>query len=227
MWLILATSCVTVAEDDGLVAWSGWVYSDPETSDETRLVEGTVSVCTEPFATEEQYAAEQPYDDYLGYWEVRVRPGVPVNVVVQPVEGRRTLWAGDTPTSTGNWFSGSLFSAGDVWLDSVLEMLTDEGDDWLARLDAGLVLVLGAPGNALVGCEDLLVTAEGGIPSIPACWALNEDLEPVRVEAGPVEWFLALVPPGEVSVGIGTSAERYRAEAGDVVMPWYLTGGEK
>ncbi|GDX81188.1 hypothetical protein LBMAG42_29990 [Deltaproteobacteria bacterium] len=227
MWLMLPLACAEVAEDDGLVSWSGWLYSGPESVEEARLVEGALTAWPEPFTAGEEREGEQPYDDYAGYWEVRVPADVSVNVRIEGAEARSTVWAGSTPGASGNWFAGALFAAPDVWLQEVLEGLSGEGATWLTALDAGQVLVLGLPANEALGCEALSITGEGGLPAAPACWSVDDEGVATRVTRGPITWFLALAPPGEVVVEIGTATERYRAEAGDVVMAWYLSEGAK
>lgn len=225
MWLMLPLACAEVAEDDGLVSWSGWLYAGAESVEEARLAEGALTSLPEPFNEGEALAGDQPYEGYEGYWDVRVPPEVPVNMRVEGTEARPTVWAGDTPGQSGNWFAGALFVATDVWLAEVLGGLTDDGAAWIAALDAGQVLVLGLPANEALGCEELSITVEGGLAAAPACWSVDDEGVATPVTRGPVTWFLALAPAGEITVEIGTASERYRTEAGDVVMAWYLTEG--
>lgn len=222
LWL---TACATPVEDDGLVTWSGWVFADGETSEEARFAAGHVTFWPAPFAESEPVAAEQPYEDYAGYWSVALPPTTPVLVRITGEATRPTIWAGDSPTADGNWFAGALFAVSDPWVEAHFERLGLDGDAWLAHLAAGEVLVIGYPANAEVGCEDLRVELVDGTAATTSCWLQSDDGEVAPVVSGELTWFAAHLPAGELRVAFGGAAEEYVAEPGDVVMAWYLSGG--
>lgn len=215
--LTLLAACEEAAAPSDEVSWSGWVYVDQD--DEHVLTEGAAEFW--PEGAEEPVAAEQPYiDDYPGYWEVFLSPGVPANVHLTGAAERGTWWAGDAPTARGNWFGGALFAVTDAWLRDVFDALGEDEDAWLAASAEGVV-VLGYPADSELGCAQLTVGAE-----VPLCWSVDEAgvIAPAAADTA-VTWFLALAEPGEVVVGMAGAEERWTAEAGEVILPWYLSGG--
>lgn len=215
--LSLLGACEEAAAPSDEVSWGGWVYVDQD--DEQVLTDGAVAFW--PEGAVEAVAAEQPYlEDFPGYWEVTLSPGVAVNVRVSGGTERGTWWAGDSPTARGNWFGGALFAVTDAWLLNVLDALGEDEDVWLAAAADG-VLVLGYPANAALVCGDVSIGAEP-----PLCWSVDEQgVTTPGAGEDAVTWFLALAEPGEVVVAVGGAEERWTAEAGEVILPWYLSGG--
>lgn len=226
MYVLLAlAACETPVVDDGSVAWSGWVFTGTDTTEAARFSEGAVTFWPAPYTDSAQVAAEQPYEDYPGYWSAALEPGAPVLVRLTSEATRPTVWAGDVPSADGTWFAGALFAVDDAWLEAAFESLGRDGDAWLARALAGEVVVLGYPANADVRCEELVVEPAEGAAVQPTCWRVDDAGEVEVVVTGEVTWFAAHVPAGAVRLVVGGAAEDYVAEAGDVVMAWYLTGG--
>lgn len=219
--VVLAGGCAESAAPTDDIAWAGWVYVDQD--EERVLTDGTVSFWEEGAA--EATLAVEPYpDDYPGYWEVALPPGVPVNVRLAEVSARTTWWAGDAPTSRGNWFGGALFAVTDTWLLDVLDALGEDEESWLAEA-AGKVIVLGQPVTEGILCGELAVGLADDLVQ-PSCFSTDEAgaITPAAAEEG-VSWFIGVSEPGEVLVTVGGAEERWTAAADEVILPWYLVGG--
>ena len=210
-------------EDDGLVSWAGYVYMDVDAPGEERLGEGSVTFWPSPFAADGQLPAAQPYEDYVGYWEVRVAPAASAMVRITSDLTRPTVWAGDAPEVDGNWLSGALFGVTDVWIEATFDPLSGDGDLWVDVAERGDVLVIGRPLNDSVECQHLTVTA-GGVEHQPGCWLEDETGAASVVTFGPISWFASSADTGEVVVSWLDGSEVYQADAGDVIMAWYLAG---
>ncbi|MSQ01180.1 MAG: hypothetical protein EXR71_04700 [Myxococcales bacterium] len=221
---VLVLGCEAVSEDDdGLVSWAGYVYMDVDAPGEARLAEGNVTFWPVPFVADAQLAGDQPYDDYPGYWEVRVMPAAATLVRITSELTRPTVWAGDAPEVDGNWLSGALFGVTDVWIEDTFDPLAGDGDAWVDIAVRGEVLVIGRPLDDTVECQHLSVIA-GGVEHRPTCWLQDDAGVTAAVSTGPVSWFAASASAGEVVVSWLDASEVYRADAGDVVMAWYLVG---
>lgn len=200
------------------VTWSGWVYASPEVGDETRLEEGFVTAWPEPF-TGDPVAAEQPYADYPGYWQLEVPPSIPLNLRLSGEGIRPTVWAGDSPGASGSWFSGALFAATDAWLEDLFDAVDGDGDAWVDAARQDQVLLVGAPADDSVDCATLEVNGEP-----PTCWVVDADGVVSRVREGVPSLFAAAVGAGDVVVAAGDAEEHYVADGGDVVFAYFFYG---
>ncbi len=220
----LLLGCDSVAEDDdGLVSWAGYVYMDVNAPGEERLAEGNVTFWPAPFLADAQLAAEQPYEDYAGYYEVRVEPAGSTLVRITSELTRPTVWAGDAPQVDGNWLSGALFGVTDVWIEDLFDPLMGDGDAWVDVARRDEVLVIGRPLNDAVECQHITIAAADG-EHRPPCWLEDDEGVAVVVTSGPISWFASSAAPGEVVVSWLDASEAYQADGGDVIMAWYLTG---
>lgn len=222
LWAVLA--CALEEESDTGVSWAGWVYAGLETSDDDRLVEGAVTVWAEPFDGP-QLAAAQPFEDYPGYWEAIVPPATPVNVRITSELMRPTVWAGDTPSTEGNWFGGSLYGLTDPELEDIFDALGENGDAWVAAVAAGGVVMLGSPAAEL-DCASIALIDGGGSSSPVRCWSADEEGGVAEVTEGAFSFFaVAVSTPGLLSLTLdGVPVESFASDAGDLVMAHYLWG---
>ena len=218
---VLLLGCESAVDPDADVSWSGWVYVDQDP--EQVLTGGTVDFWVDGWSG--AVAASEPYaEDYGGFWEVLLPPAVAVNVRVAQAGGRPTWWAGDVPSTRANWFGGALFAGSDAWLAMAFSSLGEDDEAWLSAAAEG-VLVFGYPANDGLLCGDLLVGVPAA-PEAPLCWVVDESgVLRVGEAADPVSWFAAMAEPGEVVVNVAGATEVWTAEAGEVILPWYLFGG--
>jgi hypothetical protein len=218
----LLTACNAASDAEAEVAWAGWVLVDQDR--EQVVADGGLSFWLE--GAEEPVEGGQPYEEsYPGYWQVLLPAGAPVSVRVDSAGAARpTWWAGDAPLTAGSWFTGALFAATDSWLGSLLSALGEDTEAWLAAGADG-VLVIGYPANEALVCGDLTVGASGTTTQ-PTCWSVDEvGVVRASAPADPVAWFVAVAEPGEVVVAMAGAEERWTAEPGDLILPWYLVGG--
>jgi len=223
MVLGLLLACAEPEAESGDVSWSGWVYLDQDS--EQPLADGSVEFWLA--GASEPILAEQPYaDDYPGYWAVVLPAGEAVNVRVSATGARSTWWAGNAPTADGSWFGGALFAATQSWIDTVFTSLGEDPDYWAPVFDEPAGIVLGYPANSEVRCGDIALWAplvELGV----VCWTLTADgtIAP-GADSDVAAWFAAAVPEGAVLLGVGSAREAWEVAEGELVLPWYLTGGD-
>lgn len=221
--LLLPACTVSLAteEDDGVVAWSGFVFSSPAVSEETYFGTGTVDFAADGA---EPVAGEQPYvEDYPGYWAVELPASVPVVVNLDAEAAWPTVWQGVTPGTDGRWLSGALFAADVAYMTELFAALPFPMGTTPSDLDeSGLVHVWGSPADTGWDCADVRVAE-----ATPTCFAIADDGSVTRVSSGEFDWFLAVdVAPGTIVVASGLGAEAaYAAAAGSVVMAHYFYGG--
>lgn len=221
--LLLPACTVSLATetDDGVVAWSGFVFSSPAVSEETYFGAGSLAFGADGA---EPIAGEQPYaEDYPGYWAVELPPSVPVVVSLASDTAWPTIWHGVTPGTDGRWLSGALFAADVAYLTELFAALPFAMGTTPSDLgESGLVHVWGSPADTGWDCADVRVA-----DTIPTCFAIAEDGSVTRVNSGEFDWFFAVdVPPGEIVVSSGLGAEAaYNAAAGSFVMAHYFYGG--
>ena len=227
--VVLAAGCTTPPVEDGLVTWSGYVYSAPQadalysrfadaaTGDET--VEFVPDAGAEGSAAEPVFATE-PYEDYAGYWSVDLPPST--RFTVRLSTSPAAVWRFASPDRDASWFAGALFGAEAEGVDALLTLL---GDSVRAPADSGMVTVIGAPwtgdDEAPWACEDVRVA---GI--VPSCFRVDDEGVVTAVVDGPLSYFVATsIPAGDVRVESGLGAEEtYPLVAGEVGMAYWFNG---
>ena len=235
--VVLAAGCAAEPLDDGLVTWSGYVYTSPQadvlfskfavgaTGDET--LEFVATVPAEDGAEDgaggiaaEPVLATEPYEDYPGYWSVDLPPSArfTVRLSTDPV----AVWRFWSPDRDASWFAGALFGAE---ADGVDALLTSLGEVVRSPADSGLATVIGAPWagdtEAPWSCADIRVAGVA-----PACFSVDADGVVSSVADGPLSYFVATdLPAGDVRVESGLGAEdSYPLAAGEVGMAYWFHG---
>lgn len=219
--LLLACSTTETTEDE-LVTWVGYVYGGDTTNADERLDQGKLWFDM----GDSEIKGEQPYEDYPGFWQFEVPPGVPGNVRIEGsisgVDARNTVWAADSPTKDGNWLGGSLFAATDRFIEDLFETLGEDGDAWLVSQDSVDVLVVGVPAEPSWHCGEVRLTVVEA-DYTPSCWVLNESGEFVAAAgAEPAVVFAAHVPAGDITLQFQSATELYPTQPGDVVLAYFL-----
>lgn len=200
------------------VNWAGFVYVGDGTDSEDRLSDGALSLTMADVTVD----GEQPYDDYPGFWEFVVPPGLPVNLRIEGSGALPTVWAGDTPTQDANWLGGSVFAATPRYVEDLFEALGEDGDDWVLGSDNIDVLVIGVPSDPEWTCGEVSLDVAGSA-LVPSCWLANSEGEytPVSGEAAAMV-FAAVVPAGELVVRFRDAVEQYATQGGDVVLAYFF-----
>jgi hypothetical protein len=225
----ILSACTAAPADDGLVTWSGYVYTSPQsdvlfsasaegaTGDET--LEFVADAGADGAAVKPILATE-PYDDYPGYWSVDVPPSTPFTVRLSTEPA--AVWRFASPDRDASWFAGALFGAEAEGVDALLMGL---GDSVRSPADSGLVTVIGTPWSGAEepawACEDVRVA-----DVVPACFVVDADGVVTIVQAGPLNYFVATdIPAGDVRVESGLGAEEsYPLVAGEVGMAYWFNG---
>lgn len=199
------------------VSFAGWVYESPSSTEaEAVLADATLTFDVAGALV----AAEQPYEDYPGYWAVALPSAAPFTLRIEGEGLYPSVWAGDAPRSDGSWFSGALFGAEQGFLD-----------DWLTTLAEGTGLSIGPLGgdNSHVWGYPL----DGSVWDCAAvrvadervhCFAVQEDGTLAEVTEGPLDYFFAFdLPPGDIVVDSGLGAvEVYPTTGGELVWAFWL-----
>lgn len=220
MWFLLACGDARGPRDPSdTVEYSGYVLSGP-TDTETLLTDGTAT-----FTPDEGEAveAEQPYEDYPGYWSAELPTGTPFTLRLAGSGAYPSVWRGRAPGADGTWFSGALFGAERTQVDTFLAGLDVPLGSSPAALGEGEVAHLwGYPWSA-EGWDCALLTVNGE-PAL--CYFQDPDTGSLtRVQQGAFTWFVALnLEPGGVVVDSGVGgAETYQVAGGDMVYAFWLT----
>jgi len=231
--VVLAAGCAVEPLDDGLVTWSGYVYTSPQadvlfsksavgaTGDETLefvavvpAEDGAGGIAAEPVL------ATEPYEDYPGYWSVDLPPSA--RFTVRLSTDPTAVWRFWSPDRDASWFAGALFGAEADGVDALLSSL---GEAVRSPADSGLATVIGAPWagdtEAPWSCADIRVAGVA-----PACFSVDADGVVRSVTDGPLSYFVATdLPAGDVRVESGLGAEdSYPLSAGEVGMAYWFHG---
>ncbi len=199
------------------VTYGGWVYDGP-------LYEGVIPEGTLTFAIseEEPVVAEQPYDDYPGYFLATLPRSQPFELRVDGVpDAYPTVWAGETPGSNGSWLQGAVFAGQMTYVDEMIAGLTPDAAP--RALTDGAAHVWGMPADG-ADWDCAALTIQG---AAPRCFALDDAGVLSEVAEGPFYWFFAFdVEPGVVDLAVdGATLETWTATPGDIVMAFWLEQG--
>ena len=168
-----------------------------------------------------EYAAEEPYDGYPGYWLAAdpLPPSTPFQLDIAGADSYPTVWAGDTPSANGYWLPGYLFAMPPDYWDGLVDGLGLTGGQRPDDVTDGAVHLWGLPLDDDWACEDILVNGEA-----PRCYTLSDDGVLEAVDEGPVDWFFAFdLEPGDVVLDDGQGGgETWTVEAGSIVMALWL-----
>ncbi len=208
--LPLAACAEPVVVDDGLVTWSGYVYTGPQA--DVAYTDGGVTFTADDA---DPVDATAPYSDYPAYWSVDVPPSTAMTIHVDSVP--RATWRVVSPATGASWYSGALFGADAAEIDSILAALG-------APERTTAAMVIGNHWDDGWDCADVRVADEP-----PLCFAVDDDGVVTAVDSGDFSYFVApSVPAGAVVVdsGLGGTAT-YDLEDGDVGMAFWFVGNEQ
>lgn len=204
---------------DGVAEFDGYIFRGPSAAEEQVLDTGEVVFHT----ADGDLAAEQPFEDYPGYWRVDIPVGVPYELTLRADDAWPVRWAGTAPGGDGAWFSGALF-AGDLTLvDELLSTLGPPGHESMDPADTSVTHVVGSAWDAEAwDCARLRVN------DAPAtCYAVDAETGiAVEVTEGPLSYFVSLgLPAGPVTVDSGLGGvHTYAAEGGEIVYAFWFQG---
>ena len=131
------------------------------------------------------------------------------------------VWRGRSPEETGLWYTGALFSWPHSTVDPFFESLAESLDIEIGDLKEDPVVHLwGQVSNPEDASRaDWPVRDGDGKRSEVFCFEQLEDGSLVRNDEGPVHYVFAFdLAPGDIEV----AGVVYRAEAGDVLAPWWF-----
>ncbi len=230
--LLLLAGCGTwIFDDDSEAAssvnWYGSIIDGPYTGENGVLSGGDVLV--DDLDGERLAEGTEPYSDTPGYWKLQVPPGEPVAIHLAGEEQLPAVWRGTTPTSTGYWYTGALFSYHEeTWLPFFEDLEGQQGVS-IEPLGEDSCWLWGAPydPDAWAGAEIELLDGEGE-PAVVLAYTLTEDDLLVLTSDEPVYYFFAFnMAPGDVTLSVqaadGRSLEEtWPAWGGEVVSAWYV-----
>lgn len=212
LWPLPAlVGCATLpATDDGLITWSGYVYTGPQA--DVAYTEGGLT-----FTLDDADAVEAtaPYSDYPSYWSVDVPPSTELTIRVG--SDPPAAWRVVSPETSASWYSGALFGAEATEIDAILAALG-------APERTAAPMVIGNHWDDGWDCADVRVAEEP-----PLCFAVDEDGVVTPVDSGDFSYFVAPeVPVGAVVVDSGLGgAATYDLAEGDVGMAFWFVGNEQ
>lgn len=206
------------------VAFSGWVFESPaSTEDDAVLGDGTLTFQLD--GEDEPVEAEQPYEDYPGYWTATLPAKAPFTLRIEGDGLHPSVWAGDAPGADGSWFAGTLFGAETSFVDDWFAALAEAEGFTVQPLGTDVVHVWGQPLDGSVwDCAAVRVAG-----TRPRCYAVDDTGAMTPVDAGPFDWFFAFdLPPGDVEVDSGLGAvEVYPTTGGELVWAfWFATDAD-
>lgn len=210
----------TGSPDGEPISWSGYVYASPDTSTGAMVEDGPVSFVVD--GEEEPVEAEQPYENYPGYWSVTLAPGVKTQIELTSAAAWPTVWRATAPETDAAWLGGALVAADTAFMDEFvgalpLGPLTSVDD----LADGEVTHLLGTPLDDGWDCAQVTVAGE------PAdCFAVGDDGTVTQVDSGSFDYFFAFnLEPGDIVVDSGLGGgDTYSTRGGDWIFALYFQG---
>jgi hypothetical protein len=207
-----------VREDPTEVYYGGSVLQGAPTGENSLLEIGSLTFWDED--GELMAEGEQPYTSSPGYWRALLPVNTPYGLRIESDESYPALWRATTPSQTGLWFTGALFSWPHAQIDPFFEALGESLDIEIADLKTEDVVHLWGQVSNPEDAElsDWLVRdANGKRPTIYA-FEIAEDGVLIQTEQAPIHYFFAFnLSPGDIEV----AGVNYAAQAGDLISAWW------
>jgi len=179
------------------------------------------------------WAASQPYESSPGYWQVTLPIDTQVAVRMETPSSYPSVFTGRSPSWSGYWFAGVLFTWDRVYTTEFLASLAEQLSITLDDLDDGdsvhLWGVLRDDDQAvkLEGRKITVIDGDGHDASVYP-FELTEDGFLAQNYDAPVHYFFAFnLAPGDIQLVLegpsgDTVTEHYPTLGGDMIGAWWL-----
>jgi len=207
-----------VREDPVEVLYGGSVLQGAPTGDNEVMSEGTVRF----FSLDGSLLAEaeQPYSTSPGFWRALLPVDYPYTLRIKAEDSYPAVWRATTPSQTGVWFTGAVFSWPHDQVDPFFEVLAENIGTEIADLKTeDVVHVWGQTTNpeAATLADWPVRDGVGKRPDVYG-YEILEDGSMQRTEQAPMHYVFAFnLAPGDIEVAGVT----YSAEAGDLITAWW------
>ena len=216
-----------VREDPTVVSYQGWISQGPIGAEYTMLSDGTVFFYDEwgqiiyDEEGEEMGEAEQPHDERPGYWEVALPPDFPFQLRIEAPDSYPAVWKGRSPSQSGIWLSGALFSWPHATVDPFFEAISESLDIEIGDLKSEEVVHLW--GQVLnredADGSDWPIRDGDGRRVDTYTFRRLDDGSLVLEDEAPIDYVFAFdLTPGTIEV----AGVVYETQAGDLVAPWWF-----
>ncbi len=235
---------VEVREPPTEVSYGGTVYDGlPDGDGDVVLSAGTVDFLVpdaDPGADRqalidagELYEATQPYSSSPGYWQATLPADTELVVRIETESSYPSVFSGRSPSWTGYWFAGVLFSWEKTTTDEFLVSLADQLGVDLAPLDDGEKVHLWGvtrddeQAARLEGRKITVIDGADRDVNVYPFEITEEGLLSQNYDA-PVHYFFAFnLEPGDIALVLEgesgeTVTERYPTLGGDMIGAWWL-----
>ena len=226
------------------VSYGGTIYDGVPTGDaDVVLTEGTVDfmVPTVDLDRERQslmeegvlWEATQPYSSSPGYWQVTLPVDTEVAVRLETPSSYPSVFTGQSPSWSGYWFAGVLFTWDRDYTAELLGGLGEQLGVTVADLDDGErvhlwgVLRDDDEAEKLEGRKITVIDGDGVEASVYP-FELTEDGFLSQNYDAPVHYFYAFnLAPGDIQLVLegssgDTVTEHYPTRGGDMIGAWWL-----
>jgi hypothetical protein len=235
---------VEVREPPTEVSYGGTIYDGVPTGDaDAVLTDGTVDFMVPTVDLEEPrqdliddgllWVGSQPFSSSPGYWQVTLPVETELAVRMETPSSYPSVFTGRSPSWSGYWFAGVLFTWDRVYTDEFLYSLTEQLGVTAADLDDGervhLWGVLRDEEEAarLEGRKITIIDGDGAEATVYP-FELTEDGFLSQTYDAPVHYFYAFnLAPGDIQLVLegpsgDTVTEHYPTRGGDMIGAWWL-----
>lgn len=228
---VLLSACVNIAtvDPDAQISWGGTVIEDPYLGLETAaFLGGGVEAVDLDDAT---FSVGTESESTPGYYIVEVPPSTEVALRVTGPGQTPVVWRSLSPSGTGIWLTGALFTRDAATLDATLQtfpLASGEAPTALSLGETCAVWAMPLDPDAMAGAIWEVFDGQGEAGDMAALAFDDETGALIDAGDGPVDLLLGLeLAPGDVTLAVEaadgrTASITWPARAGDLLSGHFL-----